>query len=367
MYRIAVIPGDGIGPEVVEQALRVLQRVAAWHGIEYRLRTYPFGADHYLETGELLPDSDLEEIRNHDAVLLGAIGDPRLERGFLERGILYRLRSELDLFANLRPVKLYADHLCPLKNKSPQDVDLLVVRENTEDAYAGLGGFLRKGTPDEVATAEAIYTRRGVERVIRHAFDLARERSRRHLTLVDKANAVPAHDLWRRCFAEVGREYPDVTTAAAHADDAAMWLLKNPEWFDVVVTTNMFGDILTDLGAQLQGGLGLAASAHVHPGQVSLFEPIHGAAPKHAGAGTANPLAAILAVKMMLDFLEQEAAATRIERAVESLLQSGELADPSSRSGWSTAEIGDLVLDEMDRARQDAEAASAIVTVQERL
>lgn len=359
MYRIAVIPGDGIGPEVIEQGLRVLERVASWHGFQYRLHRYPFGADHYLETGELLPDSDLEEIRNLDAILLGAIGDPRLERGFLERGIISRLRFDLDLFVNLRPIKVYAEHLCPLKGKSPQDVDMIVVRENTEDVYAGIGGFFKKGSPDEIATAEAIYTRRGVERVIRYAFDLARERPRRHLTLVDKANAVQAHDLWRRCFAEVSREYPDVTTATAYVDAAAMWLIKNPEWFDVVVTTNMFGDILTDLGAQLQGGLGLAASANLHPEQVSLFEPIHGSAPKHAGAGTANPLGAILAVKMMLDFLNEDVAAARIERAVESLLQSGELTDLSTRSGRSTAELGDLVLDEMQRIHEEAAAAAS--------
>lgn len=358
MYRLGVIPGDGIGPEVVEQALRVLEATSILHGFQYRLHRYPFGADHYLETGELLPDSDLEEIRNLDAVLLGAIGDPRLERGFLERGIITRLRQDLDLYVNHRPIKLYAEHLCPVKGKTPQDLDLILIRENTEDVYTGLGGFFKKGTDDEVATAEALYTRRGVERVIRYAFDIARDRPRRHLTLVDKANVIPAHDLWQRCFTEVSREYPDVTIATAYVDAAAMWMVKNPEWFDVVVTTNMFGDILMALGAQLQGGVGLAASANLHPGQVSLFEPIHGSAPKHAGAGTANPLGAILAVQMMLDFLDEAAAAAHIERAVQSLLDSGALTDLSTRSGRSTSEFGDLVLEELDRTRETAQEMS---------
>ncbi|HXE71100.1 MAG TPA: 3-isopropylmalate dehydrogenase [Candidatus Nitrosotenuis sp.] len=352
MYRIAVIPGDGIGPEVIAQALRVLEQVAAQHGFRYHLENYPFGADHYLETGQLLPESALEEIRNMDAVLLGAIGDPRVGRGVLERGIVATLRFELDLFVNLRPIKLYNADLCPLKGKTPADLDMVVVRENTEDVYTGLGGFMRRNTPHEIALTEAIYTRRGVERVVRYAFDLARLRPRKHLTLVDKANAVPAHDLWRRTFAEVARDYPDVTTATAYVDAAAMWMVKNPEWFDVVVTTNMFGDILTDLGAVLVGGMGLAASANLHPGQVSLFEPIHGSAPKYAGMGTANPLGAVLAVAMMLDFLGQKGASAAIEEAVAALLNSGQLPDLSAHSGRSTREVGDLLLAELERTRK---------------
>ncbi|MCE7871491.1 3-isopropylmalate dehydrogenase [bacterium CPR1] len=348
MYRIAVIAGDGIGPEVVEQGLRVLESASCQFGFEVSLHRYPFGADHYLATGELLPDQNLQEIRNLDAVYLGAIGDPRVERGVLERGIIGRLRWDLDMYVNLRPIRLYSELVCPLKNKQPRDVDLVVVRENTEDAYIGMGGFFKKGTPDEVATCECIYTRRGTERVIRYAFELARTRPRKHLTLVDKANAVAAHDLWRRTFEEVARDFPDVTTATAYVDACAMWMIKNPEWLDVVVTTNMFGDILTDLGAMIQGGLGLAASANLHPGQVSLFEPIHGSAPRYAGQGKANPLAAIQAVSMMLDYLGEKKAAQSIEGAVEKLFAEGLLTDLSTSSGRSTGEYGDLVLGKLN-------------------
>ncbi len=348
MYRIAVIPGDGIGPEVVEQGLRVLESASRQFRFEVSLHRYPFGADHYLATGELLPDQNLQEIRNLDAVYLGAIGDPRVERGVLERGIIGCLRWDLDMYVNLRPIRLYSELVCPLKGKQPRDVDMVVVRENTEDAYIGMGGFFKKGTPDEVATCECIYTRRGTERVIRYAFELARTRPRKHLTLVDKANAVVAHDLWRRTFEEVARDFPDVTTATAYVDACAMWMIKNPEWLDVVVTTNMFGDILTDLGAMIQGGLGLAASANLHPGQVSLFEPIHGSAPRYAGQGKANPLAAILAVAMMLDYLGEKKAAQSIEGAVEKLFAEGILTDLSTSSGRSTGEYGELVLGKMN-------------------
>ncbi|MEW6280666.1 MAG: 3-isopropylmalate dehydrogenase [Candidatus Eremiobacterota bacterium] len=347
MYRIAVIPGDGIGPEVIEQGLLVLQQAAQTWRFEHTLHRFPFGADHYLATGELLPDKTLEEIRNMDAVYLGAIGDPRVERGVLERGIIGRLRWDLDMYINLRPIRLYSETVCPLKDKTPKDVDMVVVRENTEDMYMGLGGFFKKGTIDEVATAEAIYTRRGCERVIRYAFELARTRPRKHLTLVDKANAIPAHDLWRRTFEAVSRDFPDVTTATAYVDAAAMWMIKNPEWIDVMVTSNLFGDILTDLGAMIQGGLGLAASGNLHPGQVSLFEPIHGSAPRYAGQGKANPLAAILAVAMMLDFLGEKRAALHIEGAVESLFSDGTFVDISTSSGRTTAEYGRHVLDRM--------------------
>ncbi len=346
MYRLGVIPGDGVGPEVLGQALRVLEAASLKHGFQYRLHRYPFGADHYLETGELLPAPELEEIRNLDALLLGALGDPRLERGFLERGILNRLREELDLYVNLRPIRLYSESLCPLKGKTPQDLDMVIVRDIAEDAYAGLGGFLRKGTADEVATAESLFTRRGVERVVRFAFDVARSRPRHHLTLVDKASRVPAHDLWRRCFSEVSRDYPDVKTATVYVDTAVTWMVKNPEWFDVVVTTNLFGDILMALGLELQGGLGLSASANLNPGQVSLFKPAHGSEPKHAGSGTANPLGAILAVQMMLNNLGEEAAASQIDGAVRQVLDGRTLGD--LRPGGSrTTELTDLLLHAM--------------------
>ena len=308
-HAIAVLAGDGIGPEVVRQGLRVLERVAAIEGFRVRTTSYPFGAEHYLQTKEIFPDAAFREVTDQNAILLGAIGDPRIEVGLLEFGIIAKLRFELDLFVNLRPVKLYAEHLCPLKGKTPEDVDFIVVRENTEDAYAGMRGFFKKGTPDEVATQEIIFTRKGVERVIHYAFDLARRRGRtKKLTLVDKANAVRAMDLWTRTFEEVGREYPDITREHAYIDAACMWCVKNPEWFDTVVTSNMFGDILTDLAAMIQGGLGIAASGNIHPGQVSLFEPIHGSAPKYAGKNVANPLATIMAVSMMLDYLGEARA-----------------------------------------------------------
>ena len=350
-HAVAVIPGDGIGPEVVREGLRVLERVAAIDGFGVRLSRYPFGAEHYLKSKEVLPDSAFDEIRGHDAILLGAIGDPRIPVGYLEFGIIARLRFGLDLYVNLRPVKLYAEHLCPLKDKQPEDVDSIVVRENTEDAYAGMFGYFKKGTPDEIATQEILFTRKGTERVIRYAFDLARRRAKgRKLTLVDKANAVRAMDLWTRTFEEVGREYPDIAREHAYIDAASMWCVKNPEWFDTVVTSNMFGDILTDLAAMIQGGLGVAASGNLHPGRVSLFEPIHGSAPKYAGKNVANPIATIMAVSMMLEYLGEARAAARIEDAVAGLLRSRRIPSLGSDSGLTTSEIGDLVLEALEAA-----------------
>lgn len=348
MKRIAVIPGDGIGPEVTEQAIRVFQKVAEIEGLAWQKVDYPFGADHYLANDELIPDSAFAEISKMDAVYLGAIGDPRCAPGVLERGIVGRLRWELDMFVNLRPIKLYSETVCPLKDKTPADIDIMVVRENTEGAYLGLGGFFRKNTPDEISTVECIYTRKGVERIIRYALEVAKKRPRKQLMLVDKVNAIPAHDLWRRTLEAVKPEYPEVETSCAYVDAAAMWLVKHPEWFDTVVTTNLFGDILTDLGAQLVGGLGLAASANLHPGQVSLFEPIHGSAPKHAGKNIANPLAAILAAGMMASHLGCPRGAERIEAAVKSLFVDRVLTDLSTQSGRSTTEIGDLVLERLE-------------------
>jgi 3-isopropylmalate dehydrogenase len=349
-HAVAVIPGDGIGPEVVREGLRVLERVATIEGFGVRLSHFPFGADHYLKRKEVLPDAAFEEIRGHDAILLGAIGDPRIAVGYLEFGIIARLRFGLDLYVNLRPVKLYAEHLCPLKDKKPEHVDFVVVRENTEDAYAGMFGFFKKGTPDEIATQEILFTRKGTERVIRYAFELARRRGKaKKLTLVDKANAVRAMDLWTRTFEEVGREYPDIAREHAYIDAACMWCVKNPEWFDTVVTSNMFGDIFTDLAAIIQGGLGVAASGNLHPGRVSLFEPIHGSAPKYAGQNVANPLATIMAVSMMLDYLGETRAAARIEDTVAGLLRSRRIPSLGSDSGLSTRGIGDLVLESLEQ------------------
>src|SRR5262245_28934159 len=354
-YAVAAIPGDGIGPEVVREALRVLERVAAIEGFRVRTTSYPFGAEHYLKSKEIFPDAAFAEVKQRRAILLGAIGDPRIEVGLLEFGIIAKLRFELDLFVNLRPVKLYAEHLCPLKDKKPEDVDFVVVRENTEDAYAGMRGFFKKGTPDEIATQEILFTRKGVERVIRYAFELARRRAQgKKLTLVDKANAVRAMDLWTRTFEEVGREYPEIAREHAYIDAACMWCVKNPEWFDTVVTSNMFGDILTDLAAMIQGGMGIAASGNIHPGQVSLFEPIHGSAPKYAGKNVANPLATVMAVSMMLDYLGEAHAAARIEETVAGLLRSKRIPSVGSDSGLSTTEIGDLVIQNLERAEVPA-------------
>lgn len=344
-YEIAVIPGDGIGPEVVREGLRVLERVASLEGFQVSLARYPFGAEHYLRTQEVFPDSAFDEIRGMRAVLLGAIGDPRMAPGFLEFGIVARLRFGLDLFANLRPVKLHDEYLCPLKGKGPEDLDFVVVRENTEDAYAGMWGQFKKGTPDEIATQEILFTRKGVERVIRYAFELCRARNRRRkLTLLTKANAVRAMELWTRTFTEVGAEYPDIQREHQYIDAACMFVVTAPEQYDTVVTSNMFGDIFTDLGAALVGGLGLAASGNLHPGRVSLFESIHGSAPQFAGQNRASPLATIMAVSMMLDYLGERDAAGRVERAVVDLLRSRALPNLGMDSGFGTDRVGDLVL-----------------------
>ena len=350
-YRIAVLPGDGIGPEVTREAIETIRLAADVRGFALDLTEYPFGAEHYLKSKEMFPASALEEMRGHDAILLGAIGDPRLPVGLLERAIISGIRFGLDLYVNLRPVKLYAEHLCPLKGKRPEDVDMVVVRENTEDVYAGIGGFLKKGTPDEVAMQEMIFTRKGTERVIRYAFDLCRRRAKtKKLTMVDKANAVGAMDLWTRTFEEVGKDYPDIQRDHAYIDAACMWMVKNPEAFDTVVVSNMFGDILTDLGAAIQGGMGIAASGNIHPGRVSMFEPIHGSAPKHAGKNVASPVGAILAGQMLLEHLGEAEAGGLIGSAVEELLGSGKLRSTGTDSGIGTKEQGNMLREGIRRA-----------------
>ncbi len=347
MHDIAVIAGDGIGPEVVREGLKVLRAASETYGFRYRAEAMPYGCEHYLKTGETFPDSALRAVHDFDAVFLGAIGDPRVETGLLERAIIAGMRFGLDLYVNLRPVRLYDARFTPLKDKGPEHLDFIVVRENTEDAYTGLGGILKKGTPNEVAVQEMIYTRAGCERVVRYAYDLCRKRAKhKRLTLVDKANAIRAQDIWTRTFAEVGLEYDDIQQDHAYVDAACMWMVKNPEWFDVVVTTNLFGDIITDLGAQLVGGMGIAASGNIHPGKVSMFEPIHGSAPKYAGKNSANPLAAICAVGMMLDHLGEAAAARGVEEAVRTLLTSGKVT--SLRAGaLPTDALGDMAAAEV--------------------
>jgi len=350
-HRIAVLGGDGIGPEVTREAVATLQLASEIEGFSLELRDYPFGAEHYLKTGETLPPSALVELGDHDAILVGAIGDPRVPVGYLERAIIAGIRFGLDLYVNLRPVKLFAEHLCPLKGKGPKDVDLVVVRENTEDVYVGIGGLFKKGTPDEIALQEMIFTRKGVERVLRYSFDLCRKRGRaKKLTMVDKANAVAAMDLWTRAFEEVGQDYPDITRDHAYIDAACMWMVKNPESFDVAVTPNIFGDIITDLGAMVQGGMGIAASGNIHPGKVSMFEPIHGSAPKYRGQNKANPLATIMAVSMLLEHLGEVPASRTVANAVAGLIQDGRIH--SLQAGvHGTDELGSMVAAEVEAVR----------------
>ncbi len=350
-YDIGVIPGDGIGPEVNREGLKALQAVASIEGFEFKLVEYPYSGAHYLKTKELVPNTVIDEWRTLDAVLLGAIGHPDVETGLVERSVILGLRFGLDLYINLRPIKLYAEHLCPLKGKGPDDIDFVVVRENTEGFYSQIGGHLKKGTPDEVALVNGVYTWKGCERASRYAFELAQRRAKEKgashkptVTLVDKANALRPQDVWTRAFAHVAAEFPDINTDHAYVDACCMWMVKNPEWFDVVVTTNMFGDIITDLGSMLQGGMGIAASGNIHPGKTSMFEPIHGSAPKHAGKNVACPLGSIGAVSMMLDFLGETSAAARIEQAVSDLLMSGEVPSADARSGISTSQMGDMVV-----------------------
>ncbi len=344
MYRIAVLPCDGVGPEVVAEGLKVLDVAARAYGVEYETANYDIGGDRFLKTGEVLPASVLAELREFDAIYLGAVGHPDVPAGILEKGILLKLRFELDQYINLRPIKLYPGVETPLKDKGPEEIDFVVVRENTEGLYAGVGGTLRKGTPHEVAVQEAVYTRMGVERCIRYAFELAKTREEKKLTMVDKSNVLTfGHDLWVRAFAEVGEEYPGIATDHAYVDACCMWMVKNPEWFDVVVICNMFGDIITDLGAMIQGGMGVAASGNINPNGVSMFEPIHGSAPKYTGQNVICPIAAIAAAGMMMEHLGEVECGRAIDRAVTTALASGKLGDLSTRSGVSTTESGDLV------------------------
>ena len=347
MHRIAVIPGDGTGPEVVREGLKVLEAAAQATGFRYETTTYDFGGERYLKTGEVLPDSAVDELRGFDAIFLGAIGHPDVAPGILEKGILLRLRFELDQYINLRPVKLYPNVDCPLKDKGPEDIDFVVVRENTEGLYGGMGGFQYKGTPQEVSTQVHLTTRFGAERAIRYAFDVARKRDKmRQLHLVGKRNVLTfVHDTWWRAFNEVGEaDYPDIKREYAHVDATCMWFVKNPEWFDVIVVENMFGDIITDLGAMIQGGMGIAAGGNINPQGVSMFEPIGGSAPKYTGQNVICPMAAIGAVQMLLAEIGEEKAAERVEQAMVKALGSGRIKSLNAgRMGMGTSEMGDLV------------------------
>lgn len=345
-YNIAVIPGDGTGPEVVREGIKVLDALSLKAGFQINPVYYDFGGERYIETGEILPDGALDELRKHDAIFLGAIGHPDVKPGILEKGILLRLRFELDLYINLRPVKLYPGVECPLKNKGPEHIDFVVVRENTEGLYAGAGGVLKKGTADEVAVQESINTRKGVERCIRYAFDYCRKRKKKNkLTLCGKTNVLTyAFDLWERTFYEIAKEYPEIEADYAHVDAITMWFVKNPEWFDVIVTDNMFGDIITDLGAMIQGGMGIAAGGNINPGGVSMFEPIGGSAPKYKDKNTINPLAAICAAGIMIEHLGEKESAVLVEQAVTSVTEKHIKGLGAGQMGHSTAEVGDLVV-----------------------
>lgn len=345
MHKIAVIPGDGTGPEVVAESLKVLEAAAEVCEFDYETKMFDYGGERYLATGETLPDGALEELKNYEAILLGAIGHPKVRPGILERDILLKLRFGLDQYINLRPVKLYPGVECPVRDKGPEDVDFVVVRENTEGLYVGAGGFSRKGTPHEVALQESVNTRRGVERCVRYAFEYARKSGRKKVTLCGKTNVLTfAFDLWERVFNEVASEYPEIESDYAHVDAICMWFVKNPEWFDVIVTDNMFGDIITDLGAMIQGGMGIAAGGNINPEGTSMFEPIGGSAPKYTGKNVINPLAAISAVGMMLEFLGEDKASKLIEEAIVRLLTSGKIKSLSAgKMGLGTREVGDFV------------------------
>ena len=344
-YKVAVVPGDGTGPEVIVEGLKVLKATSAKYGFKLDLSHYDLGGERYKRTGEILSDETIDELRKFDAIYLGAIGHPDVKAGILEKGILLKLRFALDQYINLRPVKLYAGVDTPLKDKKPEDIDFVVVRENTEGLYAGAGGFLKRGTADEIATQESINTRKGVERCIRFAFECCRKRNKaKKLTLCGKTNVLTyAFDLWERTFYEVAGEYPDIKTEYAHVDATCMWMVKNPEWFDVIVTDNLFGDIITDLGAMIQGGMGIAAGGNINPEGVSMFEPIGGSAPKYTGLNVVNPLAAIMAGQMMLETLGEDNAAAAIEKAVMKVVAEKIKSMSAGQMGYSTSEVGSLV------------------------
>lgn len=316
--RIAVVPGDGIGPEVIAEAVHVLETVQRTHGFECELTHFDWGADKFLSDGISLPDGALEMLtRDFDAILAGAFGDPRIKSNQHAEDILLGMRRGLDLYINQRPVKLYADRLTPLRDRTTADINFVVFRENTEGAYCGAGGFLKKGSADEIATQEELNTRRGVERIIVAAFEFAQTTGRKKVTMADKSNVQRfGGDLWQRVFREVAARYPGIEANHQYVDAMAMFMVQNPAQYDVVVANNLFGDILTDLGAALQGGLGLAASGNIHPGQVSLFEPVHGSAPPLAGKNIANPIGSILTTGMMLEWLGHLEAGAAVERAV---------------------------------------------------
>jgi 3-isopropylmalate dehydrogenase len=350
-YKIAVIGGDGTGPEVVAEGIKVLEAAGKRFDIGFDFTDFDYGGDRYLETGEVLPADAVDQLKQFKAIYLGAIGHPDVAPGILELGILLKLRFALDQYINLRPVKLYPGVDTPLKDKGPEDIDFVVVRENTGGVYTGHGGVTRKGSPYEVATQVMVYDRQMADRCLAYAFDLAMQRKKEgkpgKLTLVHKTNVMTfVGDLWFRAFMEMAQKYPEVQTDYNHVDAACMWMVKNPEWYDVIVTANMFGDIITDLGAMIQGGMGIAAGGNINPQGTSMFEPIGGSAPKYTGMNIINPLAAIESARMMLKHLGEEAAAKAIEEAVSSVcLKVKSLS--AGKMGYGTSEIGDMVAEQV--------------------
>jgi 3-isopropylmalate dehydrogenase len=373
-YRIAVIPGDGIGPEVIHEGVKVLQAVQdTLSDLKFDFTYFPYGSDHYLRTGETISEDGLKELAKFDAIYLGALGDPRIPPGILEQGILLRIRFHFEQYVNLRPVKLYPGVPCPIAGKGPEHVNFYVVRENTEDFYVGIGGRASgkkkmehevrrsiysvkfgldvEAEGDELAYQIGVVSRKGAERVIRYAFELARKKGKRRVTSVDKANVLThVYSLWREVFEQVARDYPDIETEYAFVDAITMWFVKNPEWYQVVVTPNMFGDIITDLGAMIQGGLGLAPGGNINPEGVSMFEPIHGSAPKYAGKNVANPIATILAGQLMLEHLGEQKAAELVESAVVEVLREGKVRPRDLGGSSTTSEVGDAVASKVREA-----------------
>ncbi len=379
-YRIAVIDGDGTGPEVVREGIKVLRAAAKAYDFKLSFKHFDFGGERYLATGKIIDDADIETLKKYDSIFLGAIGHPDVQPGILEKGLLLRLRFALDQYINLRPVKLYPGVETPLRDKGPEDIDYVVVRENSGGAYTGCGGIVMQGTPHEVATQEMIYTRHQVERALRYAFDLVRRRHSKknpwrglseadikagkigQLTLCGKTNVLTyVFNLWERVFYEVAEEYPEVKTDYCHVDATTMWMVKNPEWFDVIVTENLFGDIITDLGAMTQGGMGIAAGGNINPNGLSMFEPIGGSAPKYTGLDVINPMAAICAGAMMLDTLGETKAAAAIEAAVAAVTPTME-SQAAGRMGYSTTQVGSAVVKALRAAAKPATKTKAAKT-----
>jgi len=347
MYKIAVIPGDGTGPEVVTEGLKVLDAIADKIGFKYEKIMYDLGGERYKKSGEILPESVLEELKTVDAIYLGAVGHPDVKPGILEKGLLLKLRFSLEQYINLRPVKLYPGVWTPIKDKGHEQIDFVIVRENNEGLYVGEGEFINKGTPKEVAVQVSRNSRKGIDKCLKYAFEYTKKRNKNNtLTLVGKTNVLTyAFDLWERAFNEMAKDYPGIKTDYAHVDATCMWMVKNPEWFDVLVTDNMFGDIITDLGAMIQGGMGIAAGGNINPEGVSMYEPIGGSAPKYTGKNVINPLAAICAGSMMLKGLGEDEAGDKIEKAVMEVTANKLKSLSAGKMGYSTSEVGDLVVE----------------------